>query len=59
MKFKFEFGKYKAEIWNLGPSGDIKGRTSDNSLAFKITTKSITDIMKGKFNYTLNVDKLE
>lgn len=39
--FQFNYNKYKAQIWNVGPSGDIKAVARGNSVAFKMNVNGL------------------
>lgn len=40
-EFGFNFNKYKAKIWNVGPSGDIKAVARSNSVAFRMNVNGL------------------
>lgn len=57
---QFNYNKYKAQIWNVGPSGDIKAMARSNSVAFRM---NVNGLNPGKpiyiKDFDLYIEKLE
>lgn len=58
--FQFNYNKYKAQIWNVGPTGDIKAVARSNSVAFRMNVNGLNP-SKPIFikDFDLYIEKLE
>lgn len=57
---QFDYNWYKAKIWNVGPSGNIKAKARSNSVAFRMSVNGLNPSKPIYIkDFDLYIEKLE